>query len=171
MPVCIKCSRKKPARAFHRSPAWKSGRSSTCKSCRKRWRLSRAGAAYRAMQYRCRRAASQKAREFVLSYLLAHPCVDCGEKDPCVLTFDHVRGRKRADIARMIVNACSPETIAKELKKCVVRCANCHQRKTLRDRNAYRFRIVNGNLLHKLSGGCYGKEERRAKAYDCGSGS
>lgn len=38
----------------------------------------------------------------VVEYLLKHPCVDCGETDPVVLTFDHVRGKKRDNVANML---------------------------------------------------------------------
>lgn len=35
--------------------------------------------------------------QFLLVYFKAHPCVDCGEMDSLVLTFDHVRGRRTED--------------------------------------------------------------------------
>jgi hypothetical protein len=58
--------------------------------------------------------------------------VDCGESDPIVLEFDHVRGVKRGEISRLKTMV-SLETLAEEIAKCDVRCANCHRRKTHRD--------------------------------------
>lgn len=67
----------------------------------------------------------------LLSFLLRNPCVDCGEEDPVVLEFDHVDpDNKRAAISAMIQNSYSWETIVSEIEKCVVRCANCHRRRT-----------------------------------------
>lgn len=66
----------------------------------------------------------------IASYLNDHPCVDCGEKDPIVLEFDHVRGEKKHNISKMISSTYNWNTIFQEISKCEVRCANCHVRKT-----------------------------------------
>ena len=64
-----------------------------------------------------------------LAYMLEHPCVDCGEADPVVLTFDHVRGSKCGNISKMMSD-CTWSTILVEIQKCDDRCANCHMRRT-----------------------------------------
>ena len=66
----------------------------------------------------------------IVEYLSKHPCVDCGEADPLVLEFDHVRGSKTENVTAM-VHLADWSRIAAEIAKCVVRCANCHRRKTL----------------------------------------
>lgn len=68
----------------------------------------------------------------VWEYLLTHPCVDCGEADPVVLTFDHLRD-KTQDICTMSRRGVAWTTLAREIEKCVVRCSNCHMRKTATD--------------------------------------
>ena len=73
-------------------------------------------------------------RRFVLEYLQTHPCVDCGEADPVVLEFDHQKD-KELEIANAVKQGWSIERITKEIMKCQVRCANCHRRKTVKDRN------------------------------------
>ena len=55
------------------------------------------------------------------------PCVDCGESNPVLLEFDHVRGEKVKCISDMVRGAYSIEAIKEEIKKCDVRCANCHR--------------------------------------------
>ena len=47
-------------------------------------------------------AARQRAREYVANYFATHPCADCGESDPVVLTFDHVRDTKRGTVSDMV---------------------------------------------------------------------
>ena len=69
-------------------------------------------------------------RAFVRAYLEKHPCVDCGENDPVVLDFHHVRGRKNRDISTLVRERASLRAIKAEIAKCVVCCANCHRRRT-----------------------------------------
>lgn len=70
----------------------------------------------------------EEARSYVFNYLRSHSCVDCGEADSMVLTFDHIYGKKKMDISQMVNQGYSLEAIQKEIDKCVVRCANCHMR-------------------------------------------
>jgi len=70
----------------------------------------------------------EEARRFVWEYLSYHTCVDCGEYDPLVLTFDHVRGEKKMNISQMVNQGYSLEALQKEISKCEVRCNNCHMR-------------------------------------------
>lgn len=71
-------------------------------------------------------------RREIYAYLAKHPCQDCGEADPIVLQFDHVRGTKVSDVSRM-VSDCKPiEDIFAEIAKCDVVCGNCHKRRTVR---------------------------------------
>lgn len=75
---------------------------------------------------------------FICEYLATHPCVDCGERDPVVLEFDHVRGEKEWEVAHMVRCAYPIARIKAELLKCEVRCANCHRRKTAQQFGWYR---------------------------------
>jgi len=80
----------------------------------------------------------EEQRKQLLAYLADHPCVDCGEKDIVCLEFDHVRGEKLGNIGTMLGDF-SWEVILEEIAKCEVRCANCHRRKTARQRGWYRM--------------------------------
>ena len=66
--------------------------------------------------------------KFLTEYFKSHPCVDCGETNPIVLEFDHVRGIKSTEISNLIYN--NFDELQKEIEKCDVRCANCHRKKT-----------------------------------------
>jgi hypothetical protein len=70
-------------------------------------------------------------RTRVKEYLTQHPCVDCGETDVRVLTFDHRDPtNKVATVATMVSRGAPWSRIKKEIAKCDVRCANDHFRKT-----------------------------------------
>ena len=72
----------------------------------------------------------KKNKEFVGRVKRMFSCVDCGESNPVVLDFDHVCGVKKRAIADMVGNYYSIETIKKEIRKCQIRCSNCHRKKT-----------------------------------------
>ena len=62
-------------------------------------------------------------------------CTDCGNSFPWyVLDFDHVYGKKVANIGQML-NYFSIEDILKEVAKCEVVCSNCHRERTYQRKN------------------------------------
>lgn len=96
----------------------------------------------KAQQYAVQAAHRARNRLKLAEYLTTHACVDCGEDDPIVLEFDHVRGVKKFEISRAVNGSTrSWKSISAEIDKCEVRCANCHRRATrrrfLEDFNGY----------------------------------
>lgn len=79
---------------------------------------------------------------FLFNLLSQSECIDCGEKDILVLEFDHL-GNKKFNISSMYKNRYSINAVRKELEKCVVRCANCHRRKTAISLNFWKNRMNN----------------------------
>jgi hypothetical protein len=76
-----------------------------------------------------------EARRYVWEYLSNHICHDCGEYDPLVLTFDHVRGTKKMNISQMINQGYTLKVLQEEIDKCEVVCSNCHLRREKKRRN------------------------------------
>ncbi len=68
-----------------------------------------------------------KNKAFVDQVKQSSACVDCGESNPLVLDFDHVKGDKVCDISNMVYRSYCVESIQKEIDKCEVRCSNCHR--------------------------------------------
>lgn len=79
----------------------------------------------------------EKIKKWLYNYLLKNPCVDCGERDPVVLTFDHLKDKEMV-ISNMVGSGYSIERIKKEIEKCEVVCANCHLRRTSENFNWYK---------------------------------
>lgn len=86
------------------------------------------------------RKLQQRNKQFVWDYLKKHPCVDCGENNPIVLEFDHKKDKKDS-ICNMVSQGFSVETILNEIKKCDVRCSNCHKIKTSKQLEWYKYII------------------------------
>jgi hypothetical protein len=97
------------------------------------------------LDYRESHKVAQRRRRienlrFILEHLVTHPCVDCCEADLLVLQFDHIDFNEKRDVMGMLLN--SRDRIAAEIAKCVVRCANCHAKRTAEQFNTTRFKLV-----------------------------
>lgn len=134
MKTCTDCKETKPLDQFQKRAASKDGRTAKCDLCKRVYDNANYSGNKESRQRTIK--ANTEARRisvkvWLLKYLLTHPCVDCGETDPVVLQFDH-QGDKIGNIARMIRDN-SLAKVQAEVAKCLVRCANCHTRKTARD--------------------------------------
>ena len=131
--LCPSCKVEKDVTEFGANNARPDGLQSQCRACKSltqgRW--------YK--EHRIEHQARVKRRRFkhrdsvvsqILEYFRTHSCVDCGESDPLVLEFDHVRGQKKRAVQDMVNRGYRWQTISQEIDKCEVRCANCHRRKT-----------------------------------------
>lgn len=105
-----------------------------------RWRQQRASQDHY-LRHRERRIATAadwtaRQRSFLRGYVIKAkegvPCAECGIEYPHYkLTFDHVRGKKRGNVADMVSAGVSLRTIRMEIAKCEIVCANCHAGRNL----------------------------------------
>jgi hypothetical protein len=110
-----------------------------CANCHQRHTISAKPAHYKLLASSrgpsWRMAANHRNPEFVLERLGQSACVDCGLADVLVLQFDHTpEAVKVKDIGWFVSSDSRLELLAMELKKCEVRCANCHRRRTALER-------------------------------------
>lgn len=114
---CIECKR---WQTMNRYPKMGKGYRGHCKSCQGK-RQKRSTVSRRAYLH-------VRNREL----LRIHGCVECGEKDPDMLEWDHLpeRGDKVQTISHMIWKCYSDENIDAERAKCEVVCANHHKKRT-----------------------------------------
>lgn len=139
MKYCPRCKESKTLDKFFRKADRRA--SSYCKPCQLayvREHYRRTSGAYNARRYALHLIYTKRNRRLVIEHLQQNPCVDCGENDLIVLDFDHVIGEKRNSISAMIGGGTSVRSLQDEIAKCVVRCANCHRRKTAKENGSYR---------------------------------
>jgi hypothetical protein len=140
---CCRCGQVKPVDDFAWRRKARDQRDTFCRPCR---------SAYGKEHYAANRqryidqAAVVKKRlrlertKLLVEYFESHPCTDCGEQDPVVLEFDHLRDKAFA-IGPRICSAGWAAILA-EIEKCEVVCANCHRRRTARRRGAVRAMLT-----------------------------
>ena len=134
---CYKCGRSMPRRNFYKDRSRADGLNNVCKRC------SMTQAESWNKENPKKRAASRKAdkaKRLQIRVTLLHsakdrPCVDCDQRyPPCVMDFDHVRGKKLGAVGSMVRRMASEARILTEMAKCEVVCANCHRIRTWKRR-------------------------------------
>ena len=136
---CRKCGESKPWTEFPGRGKTSDRLQTWCKACFSKYKAERHQKNHEREMARIRRnqlvqVATNRAQ--IATYLETHPCVDCGQRDPIVLDFDHVRGTKLHEVSLMVANGYAWAKILEEIAKCEVRCSNCHRRVTAQRRLA-----------------------------------
>jgi hypothetical protein len=148
--MCLRCKEYKSLEDFSKNTLKKDGVHCYCKQCanlinRESYKRNKQSFITRSEKW-CKKRREEN-RLFLWEYKEMHPCVDCGESDPRVLQFDHVVGDKIADVTELAYSKRSPiEVIVAEIEKCVVRCANCHLRRTWDSRGYIVPKSNKGNI-------------------------
>lgn len=144
--TCPKCG-PKPIEEFNWRNKAKGIRCNECRECHSAYNKAH----YKAnKEYYVKKAGKRnhtvrrETRRKLYDYLLAHPC-SCGEVDPRVLDFDHDNPKEKSfDVSRML--GYSWDLVLAEIKKCTVRCSNCHRRRTSIQQNWYPWLDSNQRL-------------------------
>jgi hypothetical protein len=136
---CYRCGELKAVDEFAWRRKGRGQRDSFCRPCRSAYGKEHYAANRQRYIDQARvvkqRVALERTR-YLIEYFVAHPCVDCGDTDPVVLEFDHLRD-KCFDIGQKLAVRRWTSILA-EIEKCEVVCANCHRRRTARRRGTLR---------------------------------
>lgn len=138
--ICTKCNIEKELEcfSFHRKAT--NERYTRCKDCwnaENKLRYQKNKSYYKQKANLRKQTVVLENKQRIWKYLESHPCVDCGESDPVVLQFDHVRDKKAFNIGEIANRGVGWKKIETEISKCDIRCANCHFRKTAKQQNWY----------------------------------
>ena len=131
MRTCGRCGQEKPIEDFAWRRKVKGQRDNYCRPCRAAYKQEHYAAnrqRYIDSARRRKRALVAERVEYLVAFLREHPCVDCGESDPVVLEFDHLRDKKFS-VAKGFRDR-GWQSVLDEMAKCDVVCANCHRRRT-----------------------------------------
>src|SRR6478736_3300936 len=127
MKICSDCKQKKALSEFYKYR--RAGRETyyaRCKPCQ----LIRLKNTVPEDVKRKRRQEHRARTIEKVNALKSGPCVDCKVAyPPYVMDFDHVRGDKVVNIAKMVARS-SWQEIVDEIAKCELVCSNCHRERT-----------------------------------------
>ena len=133
MRKCGRCGKLKPVEQFAWRRKRKRQRDNMCAPCRSAYGRDHYLAnrqRYIDAEARRKRERAETRTKYLIEFFRSHPCADCGETDPVVLEFDHLRD-KRFEVTNQFASR-NWQEILNEIAKCDVVCANCHQRRTAR---------------------------------------
>jgi hypothetical protein len=128
---CSRCKSEKPDEEFAWRRRAKEQRDTYCRPCRAEYKqepYKANKARYIASARQRKKALIEERNQYLVTFLRENPCVDCGEEDPIVLEFDHLR-EKRFSISEGLQGR-RWQDVLDEIAKCEVVCANCPRRRT-----------------------------------------
>ena len=99
------------------------------------------------------RWASKRGAIWKYNYLLDKSCEKCGESDMRKLQFDHKKGYEKSSNITNLLSG-SIKALGREVKKCRVLCASCHQVKTLKEKNSAFYNIYQEKEQVRKKNGC-----------------
>ena len=141
--TCRVCLESRPLSEFPFRSRHEGSQHWICLQCQRaltrNWYAKTVGHAVHSQQPRRSRPSREELASLVFAYLIEHPCVDCGERDPIVLDFDHRRD-KVANVSTLVAQRADRAVLLMEIAKCEVRCANCHRRRTVTAIGGFRLR-------------------------------
>lgn len=128
---CVRCLVDKAPKDFAWRDKARGKRFAHCRACqaeyhRKHYAQNRQH--YLAKAAIARDRLREENQALLLEFLETHPCVECGERDPVVLEFDHLADKKFG-VARAI-RYMTWRSVLVEISKCEVVCGNRHRRRT-----------------------------------------
>jgi hypothetical protein len=133
MRICTSCSEEKPDDEFGWRSKPKGVRLTKCKSCQRAYTNKHyaENKPQRRAQLKASNAARRiRVRDFIRAMKEEAGCADCGESDPIVLDFDHLRDKEFNISMAAIGGGISEKRLLDEIAKCEVVCSNCHRRRT-----------------------------------------
>ena len=126
---CNRCGVEQSVLCFHKHAGLPDGRQRRCKLCASAVNAD----TYKRLDGRRRKIRAtaaeiyQKNLEFVSRYKRVCGCLLCNESCPPALDFHHLDSETKDNNVSMLLKG-SRKVLKKEMKKCVVLCANCHRK-------------------------------------------
>lgn len=125
---CSKCNQNKPLKEFNFKIKSKNLRQSACKPCtrkegKKHYDNNKSLVYEKTMD-----------RRNIINVMFKQGksrmyCVVCSESADCCLDFHHINPKhKNVEISNMLSRGFSPNSILRELRKCLIVCSNCHRK-------------------------------------------
>lgn len=154
MKTCSKCKTEKTTQEFYSNRSKKDGRSNWCKICLKRRERER----YASDEERRAAIAAifekrvQENKEKLWKLLNESACTDCDISHPLVLEFDHRDPLKSATTIRagsMATSGRSWKKIQAEIDKCDIVCANCHNIRTAKSFDTWKWQRFSRTASHQ----------------------
>lgn len=123
--MCSTCKQEKILSDFRKDRTQRDGYQPRCKLCARAQHKSAYTIKYGEKARKRNSERNREQREKILLYKKTHPCIICGEIEPCCLDFHHLDPAKK-DFQMSHPSVRSWETILAEINKCAVLCKNCH---------------------------------------------